>query len=161
MDKITNVCWMHIPAGTKVDNGFSGGYCTAPTKDGFYTLYELVHEYQHKGWEWEFEHNNIGKLEEFRSEAEDFLRKHWKESAGNVIFECRNIVPYGRKIADFLKDECVACGGDWGKLLLSGIKKVFPNVYEAIPDNMGFFAWECICYTCLLCGIDTTDDTAE
>ena len=99
---------------------------------------------------------NLGKLEEFRQEAEEFLITHWKDAGKKVITECNKVVPYDDTIAEFLKWECSTCGGDWGKWFLSGVKRVFPEVWDAIPNEMGFFAWECICYTCLLCGIDTT-----
>ena len=53
MTRITVDEWEHIPAGTKVANGFSNGYCTAPREEGLYTLYELVYEDSntHAGWE--------------------------------------------------------------------------------------------------------------
>lgn len=48
--------WKHIPAGTKVANGYSNGYCTAPSEPGLYTLYEIADESNcHVGWEWERE----------------------------------------------------------------------------------------------------------
>ena len=100
---------------------------------------------------------NLGKLEEFRHEAEEFLIAHWKEAGKKVVEECHDVIPYDDTFAEFLKHECTTCGGDWGKWVLSGIKLVFPEVWEAVPDNMGFFAWECIVYTALLCGVDTTD----
>ena len=55
MYKVTVDEWKHIPAGTKVANGYSGRYCTAPEEPGFYTLYELVYDNTnvHAGWEWE------------------------------------------------------------------------------------------------------------
>ena len=47
--------WQHIPAGTKVDDGF-GGYLTAPEEEGFYTLYEVAsYRNTHQGFEWEKE----------------------------------------------------------------------------------------------------------
>lgn len=53
---------------------------------------------------------------------------------------------------------CTACGGNWGGMLLTGIKKLFPHVWEAIPDNMGCFAWEGICTTLSLCGVKCNED---
>lgn len=36
MTRITVDEWEHIPAGTKVANGYSNGYCTAPQEEGLY-----------------------------------------------------------------------------------------------------------------------------
>ena len=47
--------WQHIPAGTRIDDGF-GGYLTAPEEEGFYTLYSRVsYKNTHQGFEWEKE----------------------------------------------------------------------------------------------------------
>ena len=41
---------------------------------------------------------------------------------------------------------------------LTGIKRLFPAVYDAIPDDMGVQAFGCILHTMLLCGIDTAGE---
>lgn len=61
----------------------------------------------------------------------------------------------GMKFETFL-NYCTACGGNWGGMLLTGIQRFWPKVYDAIPDNMGHRAWECICATIRLLGIDTS-----
>lgn len=56
MRKITVDIWRHIPAGTTIPNGYSNGYCTAPSEPGLYTLYEVADDMnRHVGWEWEKE----------------------------------------------------------------------------------------------------------
>ena len=56
MHRVTVDEWRHIAAGQTVDNGYSGGTCTAPKEPGFYTLYELVYKNNtHAGWKWEKE----------------------------------------------------------------------------------------------------------
>lgn len=55
-------------------------------------------------------------------------------------------------IDEFLK-HCTACGGNWGGMLLTGIKELYPEVYDAIPDEMGHFAWLAICTTLKLLGV--------
>ena len=53
--RVTCAEFQHIPAGERIWNGYSNGYCTAP-ETGQYTLYELVDDNNcHKGWEWEKE----------------------------------------------------------------------------------------------------------
>ena len=38
------------------------------------------------------------------------------------------------KMQDFLK-HCTACGGNWTRMLMSGIKALFPEYWEAMPDK--------------------------
>lgn len=101
---------------------------------------------------------DIGKLEEFRQEAEDFLALNddWKQ----VVEKCREIKkPYGETFEHFLDNVCVGEECDFmglqGKMLY-GIGKLFPQVREVMPKNLGIFGFERTVYTCLLCGIDTT-----
>ena len=42
-------------------------------------------------------------------------------------------------------------------MLLTGIRELWPAVYDAIPDDMGCFAFECIADILILCGVDTTE----
>lgn len=55
-------------------------------------------------------------------------------------------------INDFLT-HCTACGGNWGGMLLTGIHELWPEVWEAIPDDMGVFAWNGICTTLALLNV--------
>lgn len=88
-------------------------------------------------------------------EAQNFLVGHWEEKGKDVILACYHATPFNKTFTEFL-NECTCCGGDWGSMLLTGIRKLWPEVYEKIPNNMGWFAWPCLVYTLLLCGVDTT-----
>ena len=56
MKRISHPSFQHIEAGRRIDNGYPGGYCTAPSEPGFYTLYEIADESNcHVGWTWEKE----------------------------------------------------------------------------------------------------------
>ena len=68
----------------------------------------------------------------------------WKEDGIKVLeaITAQHIIPM--TMPEFLNN-CLACGGDWGAMLLTGIKALYPEVYEAIPDDMGHFAFRCIC----------------
>lgn len=90
-------------------------------------------------------------------EAQDILVKYWGEDGKRVIETIFNIYTNHMTIKCFL-DNCTACGGNWGGMLLSGIKRLYPDVWNVIPDNMGTHAWECICYTLMLLKIDTKGD---
>lgn len=50
-------------------------------------------------------------------------------------------------------DHCTACGGNWGGMILTGLQELYPEVYDAIPDKMGMFAWRGICDTITLLGV--------
>ena len=73
----------------------------------------------------------------------EYLAFNWGENILTVI-DRQNTTPMTMKI--FLS-HCTACGGDWGGMLLTGIKELFPEVWDAIPDKMGAFAWSCLCIT--------------
>ena len=79
----------------------------------------------------------------------------WGEEGKKVIEECAKVTPFNGATKQFL-EHCTACGGNWGGMFLTGIRELFPNVYNVIPDDMGVFAWQAICNTLILCGVDTS-----
>ena len=98
-------------------------------------------------------------------EAQDNLVRWWGEDGKRVIEAIFNmdgdtINARGMTMKEFLQS-CIACGGNWGGMLLSGIKRLFPMVWDAIPNDMGDYAWPCICYTLLLCGVNTKDESED
>lgn len=89
--------------------------------------------------------------------AQEDLIELWGEyTGGKVIAECARVIPFNNNSKAFL-NHCVACGGNWGAMLLSGIKRLYPTVYEEIPEDMGCFAWQALCSTLILCGVDTSE----
>lgn len=89
-------------------------------------------------------------------DAQSQIIEKWGEAGKRVIEETAKIVPFNGSSKQFL-DHCTACGGDWGGMLLTGIHKLYPAVWDAIPDDMGVFAWACICSVLILCGVDTSE----
>ena len=87
--------------------------------------------------------------------AQEIVVDCWGEDGKKVIVECAKINPFNGKMSDFL-DHCTCCGGNWGGMFLSGIKKLYPNVWAAVPENMGVGAWSGICNLLILCGVDTS-----
>ena len=83
------------------------------------------------------------------------LLRNWGEDGEKVISACEKVVPFNGTSKQFL-DHCIACGGDWSLLLLSGIKELYPEIWDLIPDNMGHFAFESIVDVLILLGVDTT-----
>ena len=80
----------------------------------------------------------------------------WGEDGKNVIEACAKATPFNGTFKEFLT-HCTCCGGNWGGMLLTGIKKLYPDVWEAIPDEMGALAWQGLCSTLVLCGVDTSE----
>ena len=84
---------------------------------------------------------NIAQLSKLS--ARDFVAELWGNTVIAVI-DHQHTTPM--TMPEFL-DHCTACGGNWGAMLLTGIKTLYPAVYDAIPDDMGHFAWRCLCDT--------------
>lgn len=89
--------------------------------------------------------------------AQKRLIEEWGEDGKRVIEAAAKVTPFNGDTGDFL-NHCVTCGGNWGGMFLSGIKKLFPEVWDAIPMNGddGNTYFFCICYTMILCGVDTS-----
>lgn len=60
---------------------------------------------------------------------------------------------------DEFLNHCIACGGNWGGMLLSGIKELFPDVWELIPEDMGMFAFSVICDVLNLLNVKNTKNS--
>lgn len=89
-------------------------------------------------------------------EAQTYIINQWEDDGKKVIEAIYHVNPFNGGMKEFLT-HCTACGGNWGGMLLTGIKKLYPDVWEAIPKDMGIFAFTCIAYTLLLCGVDTSE----
>lgn len=79
----------------------------------------------------------------------DFIAHIWGNTVLTVI-DSQTTNPM--TMEEFL-NHCTACGGNWGGMLLTGLKELYPEVYNAIPDDMGMFAWRGICDTLALLNI--------
>lgn len=58
---------------------------------------------------------------------------------------------------DTFLTKCRPCGGDWGQMFLTGIKELYPTIYNLIPDNMGVFAFACLVELLNVLNIDTSE----
>lgn len=54
-------------------------------------------------------------------------------------------------------NHCTCCGGNWGGMLLSGVRKLYPDVWDAVPNEMGIHAFTTICNLLILLGVDTSE----
>lgn len=93
---------------------------------------------------------------EMIQQAQEQLISHWKEAGKRVIEETAKVSPFNGGSKEFL-DHCTACGGNWGGMLLTGIHKLYPAVWDVIPDYMGIDSFACICSVLILCGVDTSE----
>lgn len=76
----------------------------------------------------------IGELNKLA--AKDCLIELWGDNAQAVFTAIDSANAAAMDGKDFLT-HCTACGGNWGAMLLTGIKELYPEVYDAIPDDMG------------------------
>lgn len=87
----------------------------------------------------------------------DFIPAIWGKAGKAVLTAIDAQDKTSMTMKEFLS-HCTACGGNWGGMLLTGIQKLWPAVYDAIPDNMGFMAWNGICTTLILLGVKTKEE---
>ena len=93
---------------------------------------------------------------EMIQQAQEQLISHWEDAGKRVIEEIAKVAPFNSGSKEFL-DHCTACGGNWGGMLLTGIRELYPAVWDAIPDDMGVDSFACICSVLILCGVDTSE----
>ena len=91
-------------------------------------------------------------------DAQNQIIGSWGEAGEKVIEECAKVTPFNNGSKAFL-EHCTACGGNWGGMLLSGIRKLYPEVWDAIPGVLGAYAFNNICSVLILCGVDTTEQS--
>lgn len=80
------------------------------------------------------------------------IAEKWGE-AGERVIECAFAEHKKISLDDFLS-HCIACGGNWNGLFLTGMRELYPQTYEAIPEDMGVHAFALINGALLLCGVD-------
>ena len=85
-------------------------------------------------------------------ELREYLVEEWGEAGEKVLAEVAKIDKVEMSMDEFL-DYCFACGGNWGGMLLSGIKELWPQIWEVIPKRMGRRAWICLNVLIKLCGV--------
>lgn len=89
-------------------------------------------------------------------DARAFLLEEWGDDGLRVIEESRKIIPFNGNVSEFLK-HCTECGGNWGGMFLTGIRELYPRVWDAIPDDMGISPFTCVCHVMQLCGVNTAE----
>ena len=87
-------------------------------------------------------------------EAQRTLVENWGDQGKEVIALTFKARKFDGDTKAWLKF-CTACGSNWGGMLLSGVRDLYLEVWEAIPEDMGVFAWSCICSVLVLLGVRT------
>ena len=75
--------------------------------------------------------------------ARDFIEECWGTEIVDVINR-QKITPM--TVSEFF-EHCTVCGAAWNAMLLTGVKDLYTEVYDAIPNDMGKYAFKCICGT--------------
>lgn len=86
---------------------------------------------------------NISEEEIVGLSDEQLLLYAWKEQGAVVLdaIKAQKIIPMTIEV--FLS-HCYSCGGSWSAMFLTGINKLYPDVFNALPDDMGKYAWWCL-----------------
>ncbi len=87
--------------------------------------------------------------------AFDIVRERWGDAVAEEIIRAE-IKPMS--FDTYLSKYCYACGGDWGKMLLSGVHELYPEVWDAIPEYMGVNCFSTITLLLVALGIEGIDD---
>lgn len=86
--------------------------------------------------------------------AQNELVENWGDAGKEVVALCFQARKFNGNTSSFLKF-CTACGGNWGGMFLSGVRALYPEVWEAIPEDLGVYAFSSICNVMLLLGVRT------
>ena len=87
-------------------------------------------------------------------EAQNQLVEEWGEQGKKIIALCFKARKFDGDMKAWL-NFCTACGGNWGGMLLSGVRDLYPEVWDAIPEDMGVFAFGNIARVLFLLGVRT------
>lgn len=88
-------------------------------------------------------------------DAFDTIRERWGDAVAEEIIRAET---KPMRFDTYLAEHCFACGGDWGKMLLSGVHELYPEVWDAIPEHMGVNCFNTITLLLVCLGIEGIDD---
>lgn len=88
---------------------------------------------------------------------DEYIVANWGEDGVKVVelISAKYASRPHMELDEFL-NHCTACGGNWGGMLLTGIKELFPDVWELIPEHMGAFAFSVIGDVLMLLNVTDT-----
>lgn len=92
------------------------------------------------------------------ADFQNTLIRDWGEDGKRVIEAIQAAHKTPMPLINFLRLHCLACGGDIGGMYLTGIHKLYPEVWDAIPNQMGVFAFTDLCCVLALLQIDCSGE---
>ena len=88
---------------------------------------------------------------------EELVIANWGEDGVRVCEIAATIEKLDCNMSDFTKKYCIMQGGDWGAWFLTGIREVSKELWDAIPNDMGVYAFYTICNVLRLIGVRTEE----
>ena len=88
--------------------------------------------------------------------ARRVLIDDWRESGERVAEAAARAKSYNDSFEKFWREDCNSRGGSIEQIMLSGIRALWPEVYAAMPEDLGLFAYARICSVLVLCGVQMT-----
>jgi hypothetical protein len=85
-----------------------------------------------------------------------YISLQWGED-GKKVLEAIARQDVKAMTGDEFLSHCTACGGNWGGMLLTGIKELYPEVWEVISNSMGKNAFFVICAILDLLQVDFSE----
>lgn len=96
--------------------------------------------------------------DEMKDRAAEVLVGEWGHAGYDILCLCYRRPALNMTSTEFLT-HCTACGGNWGAMLMTGMAKLAPDVWELLPEHLGRNGNEAfanLCYVLMLLGVDTT-----
>lgn len=93
-------------------------------------------------------------------EIQSEIIRDWEEAGKAVCKLAYYADKFGGSFEKFLT-HCTTCGGNWGGLLLSGIRELYPEIYEAIPEKMGRNAFADLIHLLRLLGVEFDEEKKD
>ena len=76
----------------------------------------------------------------------------WGESGKNIINAA--FKEHEKLTFESFMSECKGCDGDWVAIILSGMERVYPEVYSTLPPIFGQEALDGLTKILILCGVE-------
>ena len=76
----------------------------------------------------------------------------WGESGKDIINTA--FKEHEKLTFESFMSECKGCDGDWVAIILSGMERVYPEVYSTLPPIFGQEALDGLTKILILCGVE-------
>ena len=76
----------------------------------------------------------------------------WGDSGNDIVNAAFN--DHSKITFSEFMGACSGCNGDWVDIIISGIDKLYPEVYSTLPENLGPDSLEILTKVLILCGVE-------